>query len=104
MSCKQGIKVWRIDTTLIRPPIQCPSEHITGREDAFQMEFVPELPPSGGYESIVTAMDVFSRYLFAYHTRKQDDKTVAWVTINIKTEREFLPKTIIPDKGSALVS
>ena len=37
-----------------------------------QKVLVPELPPSGGYENIVTAMAVFSRYLFAYPTSSQD--------------------------------
>ena len=33
-----------------------------------QNDLVLELSTSGDYESIVTAMDVFSRYLFAYPT------------------------------------
>ena len=44
-----------------------------------QIDLVPELPPSGGYENIVTAMDVISRYLFAYPTSYQDAKTIAKV-------------------------
>ena len=47
-----------------------------------QFDLVPELPPSGGYENKVTAMDVCSRYLFAFATSNQDAKTVAEV-INI---------------------
>ena len=31
-----------------------------------QIDLWPNLPPSGGYEIIITAMDVFSRYRFAY--------------------------------------
>ena len=37
-----------------------------GPEDAMQIVLLPNVPPSGGYENIVTALDVFSRYLFAY--------------------------------------
>ena len=65
MSCEQCIRESRIDRSLTRPPLQNPIEHITGPEDAMQTDLVPELPPSGGYTNIVTAMDVFSRYLFA---------------------------------------
>ena len=68
MSCKQCIRESRIDRSLTRPPLQNPNEHITEPEDAMQIDLVPELPPSGGYENIVTAMDVFSRYSFAYPT------------------------------------
>ena len=68
MSCEQGIRESRIDRSLTGPPLQNPNEHITAPEDAMQIDLVPELPPFGGYENLVTAIDVFSRYLFAYPT------------------------------------
>ena len=39
-----------------------PNEHITAPENAMQIDLVPELGPSGGYENLVKAMDVFSRF------------------------------------------
>ena len=68
MSCEQCIRESHIDRSRTRPPLQNPNEHNTAPEDAMQIDLVPELPPIGGYENIVTAMDVFSRYLFAYPT------------------------------------
>ena len=93
----------RVDDRLTRPAIQNPSEHITAPEDAMQIDLLAELAPSGGYENIVTAMDKFSRYLFAYLTSSQDAKTIAKVIINIMTEHAYLPATIISDKGSAFM-
>ena len=69
-----------------------------------QIDLVPGLPPSGGYENVVTAIDVFSRYLFAYPTSNQDAKTVAQVLINIMTKHAYLPTTLISDKGTAFTS
>ena len=69
-----------------------------------QIDLVPGLPPSGCYENIVTAIDVFSRYLFAYPTSNQDAKTVAKVIINITTKHAHLPATLISDKGTAFTS
>ena len=69
-----------------------------------QIDLVPGLPPSGGYDNFVTAMDVFSCYLFAYRTSNQDDKTVAKVIINIMTKHAYLPTTLISDKGTAFTS
>ena len=69
-----------------------------------KIEFVPGLPPSGDYENIVTAMDVFSRYLFAYPTSNQDAKTSAKVIINIMTKLAYLPTTLISDKNTAFMS
>ena len=86
MSCKQCIRESQIDRSLTRFFLQNPNELITAPEDAMQIDLVPELSPSGGYENIVTAMDVFSRYSFAYPTSNQDAKTVAKVLTNIITE------------------
>ena len=69
-----------------------------------QIDLVPGLPPSSGYENIVTAMDVFSRYLFAYPTSSQDSTTIAKVIINLMTKHAYLPTTLISDKGTAFTS
>ena len=70
MSCEQCIRESRIDHSLTRFPLQNPNEHVTVPEDAIQIDLVPELTPLGGYENSVTAIDVFSRCLFAYPTSK----------------------------------
>ena len=102
MSCEQCIRGSHIDRSLTRSPLQNPNEHITAPEDAMQIDLVPELPPSGGYENSVTAMDVISRYLFAYPTANQDAKTIAKVLINIMIKHAFLPTTLISDKVQPL--
>ena len=104
LSCKQCVRESRINPRLTRPPLQNPNEYFTAPEDAMQIDFVPGLPPSGGYENIVTAIDVFSRYIFAYPTSNQDAKTVAQVLINIMTRHAYLPTTLISDKGTAFTS
>ena len=104
ISCEQGIRESRFDRSLNRPPLQNPNKQITAPEDAVQVDLVPEIPPSGGYENTATAIDVFSRYLFAYPTSNQDAKTVAQVLINIMTKHTYLPTTPISDKGTAFTS
>ena len=101
MSFEQCIREAQIDRIVTSPSLQNTNEHITAPENAMQIDLVPELPPSGGYENIVTAMDVFSRCLFAYPTSKQDDKTVL---NNIMTKHAYLPTTLISDKGTAFMS
>ena len=61
MSCEQCITESQSERSLTPPPPENPNEHITAPEDALQVDLVPEIQPSGGYENIVTAMDVFSR-------------------------------------------
>ena len=104
LSCGQCFREARINPRLSRPPLQNPNEYNTAPEDVMQIDLVPGLPPSGGYENIVTAIDVFFRYLFAYPTSNQDPKTVAQVLINIMTQHAYLPTTLISDKGTAFTS
>ena len=104
LSCEQCFRESRINPRFTRLPLQNPNEYITAPEDAMQIDLVPGLPLSGGYEKIVTAIDVFSRFLFAYPTSNQDAKTVAKVIINIMTEHAYLPTTLISDKGTAFTS
>ena len=104
MSCKQCIRESRTDRNLTHPPLQNPIEHITAPEDATQIDLVPELPPSCGYETIVTAMDVFSRYLFAYPTSNQDAKIIDKVIINIMTKHAYLQTTLISNECTAFMS
>ena len=66
-----ALEIHEFDRRLSRIPLQNPNEHITVPEDVMQIDLVPELPLSGGYENIVTAMDVFSRFLFANPTSNQ---------------------------------
>ena len=104
MSCEQCIRESRFERSLTHLPLQNPNEHITTPEDAMQIYLVPELPPSCGYENILTAMDVFSRYLFAHPASNQDAKSIAKVLINIMTKHAYLPTTLISDKGTAFMS
>ena len=67
-------------------------------------DLVPDLSPSGGYENIVTAKDVFSRYLFAYPTSNQGATTIAKVITNIMFKHAYFPTTLISDKGTAFTS
>ena len=104
MSCDQCLKESRINPRITRLPLQNPNEDIIAPEDAMQIDLVPGLRPSGGYENIVTAMDVFPRYLIAYPTSNQDATTFAKMIINIMTKDAYIPTTLISDKGTAFTS
>ena len=104
LSCEQCLRESQNNPPLTRPPLQKPNEYSTAPEDAMQIDLVPGLPPSGGYENIVTAIDVFSRLLFAYPTSNQDARTVAQMLINIMTKHAYLPTTLISDKCTAFTS
>ena len=69
-----------------------------------QINLMPELPPSGGSEYIITTIDVFSRYGFAYPVSNPTAVNTAKVIIDIMTRHAYLPTLIITDKRSVFVS
>ena len=80
------------------------SEWDLGPEDAMQIGLLPNLPASGGYQTVMKAIDFFSRYLFAYPLIETTATNVAKVIIGSMTKHSYLPTTPITDKGSAFTS
>ena len=99
--CEICIKDKRIPNSSITPELPNLPEWDLGPEDAMQIDLLPNLPPSGGYENIITAMDVFSRYLFAYPVTDASATNTEKVIIDIMTKHTYLPTTLITDKGTA---
>ena len=64
------------------------------------MDILPNLPPSGGYDHIITAIDVFSRYLFAYPVTRINATAVSRVIMDKICKHTYLPTTIITDLGT----
>ena len=64
------------------------------------MDILPNLPTSGGYDHIITAIDVFSRYLFAYPATRINATAVSKVIMDILCKHTYLPTTIITDLGT----
>ena len=102
--CEICIQDKRINNTRITPRLMHIPERDLGPEDLMQIDFLPELPPSGGYENIITAIDVFSRYVFAYPVSNPTAVNTAKVIIDIMTRHAYLPTLILTDKGSVFVS
>ena len=60
------IKDKRIKNTSITPELLNFPELDLGPEVDLQVDILANLPPSGGYEYFIKALDVFSRYLSVY--------------------------------------
>ena len=102
--CEICIKDKRIANASITPELLNLPEWDLGPEDVLQIDLLPNLPPSGGYENIITALDVFSRYLFAYPVTDASAISTAKVLIDIMTRHTYLPTTLITDKRTAFTS
>ena len=102
--CEICIQDKRIKNTRITPELIHIPELDLRPEDFMQIDLLPDLPPSGGYENIITAIDVFSRYAFAYPVSNPTAVNTAKVIIDFLTRHAYLPTLIITDKGSVFVS
>ena len=68
-----------------------------------QFDLLPELPSSGGYENIITAIDVFSKNAFAYPISNPMAVSTAKIIIDNMKRHAYSPTLVITDKGSAFV-
>ena len=102
--CETCARDKRVPNNTIKPELLNLPEWDLGPEDAMQIDLLPNLPTSGGYQTVMTAIDVFSRYLFAYPLIEATATNVAKVIIDIMTKHSYLPTTLITDKGSAFTS
>ena len=89
----------RINNDLLKTELLNCTDWDLGPEDILQMDILPNLPPSGGYENIITAA-FFSRYLFAYPATRITASSVARVIMDILCKDTYLPSTIITDLGT----
>ena len=96
--CEICIQYKRINKARMTPELIHIPEWDLGPEDRMQIDLLPELPPS------ITAIDVFSRYAFAYPVSNPTAVNTAKIIIDIMTRHAYLPTLIITDKGSVFVS
>ena len=102
--CEQCARDKRVPNATITPELLNLPDWDLGPEDAMQIDLLPNLPRSGGYENVLTAIDVFSRYLFAYPLTDASAINVAKALIDNMTKHAYLPTTLITDKGTAFTS
>ena len=82
-------QIQRINNCQIRPKMINNTEHVLGPEDILEIDTLPNLPNSAGYQNIVTLIDVFSRYLFAYPTQNVRAKTIERCIVDVITRHAY---------------
>ena len=102
--CETCARDKRVPNNTITPELLNLPEWDLGPEDAMQIGLLPNLPTSGNYQTVMTVIEVFSKYLFAYPLIEATATNVAKVRIDIMTKHSYLPTTLITDKGSAFTS
>ena len=91
VQCKDCTEYKRINNTQFRPKMINKTEHVLGPKDILEIDILPNLPNSAGYKNIVTIIDVFSRYLFAYPTQNATARTIGRCIVDVMTRHAYLP-------------
>ena len=104
LQCEDFIKYKRINNSQIRPKKINNTEHVLGPEDILKIDILPNLPNSAGYQNIITMIDVFSRYLFAYPTQNATAKTIGRCIVDVMIRHAYLPTLILSNKWSHIMS
>ena len=86
------------------PPLQKIYDPCNGPTDLLEIDIVGPLPASNGFTHILTAIDVFSRYMFAVPLRKPDTKSVINALLSVFAKHAYVPTHIITDKGSVFTA
>ena len=87
--CELCARYKRAPNNTITPELLNLPEWDLGPEDAMQIDLLPNLHVIGGYQTGMTAIDVFSRYLFAYPLIEATATNVAEVIIDIMTKYSY---------------
>ena len=105
--CEQCVRDKRVPNATITPELLNSPDWDLGPEDAMQIDLLPNRPPSGGYENVLTAIDVFPDICSPIPLRTiaiPSAINVAKALIDIMTKHAYLPTTLITDKGTAFTS
>ena len=84
--CENCMKSKSVKEPQLCPPFQKIYDPCDGPEDMLEIDIVGPLPASNGFTHILTAVDVFSRYLFAVPLKKPDTHSVAKGLLSIFTK------------------
>ena len=88
----------------LKPPLLslAVDQHVPG--ELFQVDNVRKLPESGGFTRILTAKDVFSKYLFGIPLRNASAPKVAKQFLHLFMRTSYIPNTVLFDMGTAFTA
>ena len=95
--CENCMKSKSVKEPQLRPTLQKIYDPCYGPEDMLEIDIVGPLPAWNGFTHILTAVDVFSRYLFAVPLKRPDTHSVVRGLLSIFTKHAYVPRHILTD-------
>ena len=88
----------------IKPPLQEITSQTSFPGDMMQIDLLGPFTASNGYTTVLTGIDVFTKYIFAAPMRRVTAKAVTDILTQIFLKHAYIPKVILTDKGSQFTS
>ena len=88
----------------IRPPLRGITHENSFPGDMMQIDLIGPFKPSAGFTQVLTAIDVFTKYLFAVPLRRVTARATTDALTTIFLRHAYVPKILLTDKGSQLTS
>ena len=95
--CETFVKDKRVPSSVVPPEVIILPERDLGPKDVMQIDLLAIFSTSGGFQTLMTAIDVSSRYLFPHPLIEATAANVAKVLFDIMTKH-------ITDKWFAFIS
>ena len=102
--CLVCAQISPVKSKYIRPPLQEITSKTSFPGDMMQIDLVGPFAPSNGFTQVMTAIDVFTKYLFAAPLRRVTSQTVTHVLTQIFLKHTYIPKILLTDEGSQFTS
>ena len=97
------LQVKQFQQSRLKPPLQERTTTTSLPGDILQIDIMGAYPATP-YEYILTAIDVFSKYLFAVPLMTVSASTVASALVSIMFNHSYIPKELMSDLGTQFVS
>ena len=88
----------------LRPALQPLTSTTTFPGEMMQIDLIGPFKPAGGFVQVLTAIDVFTKFLFAVPLRRITARTVVDALTTIFLRHSYIPQILLTDKGTQLTS
>ena len=103
-NCLPCVQTKSIHEKHLRPPLLPVTAQTCFPGEMLQVDLLGPFTSSNGFTTVLTAIDVFTKYLFAVPLRRVTARAVTDVLTHLFLKHTYIPKVILTDKGSQFTS
>ena len=103
-NCMTCIQTKRTPDRNLRPPLQPVTSTTSFPGEMMQIDLIGPFKPTGGFTQVLTAVDVFTKYIFAIPLRRITAQNIVNALTTIFLRHSYVPEILLTDKGTQLTA